>query len=452
MKTRIYPSLLMIGILLGLAACQAVPADIPPEPSIPSAEVSPTAATPEDNPMGTTIQSSKTRQEAPAVPQSDLQTLSAGNTAFALDLFQQLKSKDGNLFYSPYSISEALAMTYAGARSSTASQMADVLHYTLPQEALHPAFNALDQELASRKSEPTEFSGSGFQLNIANSLWGQQGYAFEESFLDTLALNYGAGMRLVDYAQNSEAVRQEINNWVSQQTEQKIQDLVPPGALNSLTRLVLANAIYFKAAWASQFEASQTQIQPFTLLDGSPVQVPLMQQEEDFNYAEGSGWQAVELPYEGRQVSMLILLPEREQFSAFQDSLTPQKLDEILSSLADSQVILSFPQFEYDSEFALSQTLQALGMKDAFSTQADFTGMEPNGELFISEVLHKAYVKVNEEGTEAAAATAVVMEAKAMPMQKEPVEMRIDHPFIFLIRDNSTGTILFMGRVLDPTR
>ncbi len=448
----------LLFFILGLSACQAVGETNPPKPEtdIPIVESTDLPEpTLEDmvKPMTDldVVQSSEKRLEAPIVPQSDAEALIEGNAAFAMELYQQLRGETGNLFYSPYSISLALAMTYAGARGQTEAEMAKVMRYTLSQDALHPAFNALDQELASQAIDPQAGMGKGFQFNIANSLWGQKDFAFRQEFLDRLALNYGAGMRLVDYLHDTEGARLKINDWVSDQTEEKIQDLIPTGALNAETRLVLANAIYFNAAWARPFEELRTQEQPFTLLDGSEISIPLMNQTENFRYASGNGWQAAELPYEGFQMSMVILLPEREGFSDFEVGLDEGQLKTILDKMSSVKVDLYLPKFTYESEFALSKTLRAMGMSDAFSMAADFSGMTDTDELFISEVIHKAFVDVDEEGTEAAAATAVIMEAKAMPMMEEPVEMRVDHPFIFLIRDK-TGTVLFMGRVLNPAK
>ena len=449
---------ILLFSLMGLSACQAAGEIKPPESMTEATVVESTdlpAQTQEDvmPPSIDTelVQSSIKRFEAPDVSQADQKTLIAGNTAFAMALYQQLRGESGNLFYSPYSISLALAMTYAGAGGQTAAQMAEVMQYRLAPDALHPAFNALDQELASRKIDPEAGLGKGFQLNIANSLWGQKDYAFNQEFLDRLAMNYGAGMRLVDYLHDTERARLNINAWVSDQTEEKIQDLIPRGALNMETRLVLANAIYFNAAWARPFEEMQTTEQPFTLLDGGEVSTSLMNHTESFRYASGTGWQAVELPYEGHQMSMVVLLPEREGFTDFEAGLDEEQLQIILDKMSYESVDLYLPKFTTESEFALSKTLRAMGMLDAFSMAADFSGMTDTDELFISEVLHKAFVDVDEEGTEAAAATAVIMEAKAMPAIEEPVVMRVDHPFIFLIRDQS-GTILFMGRVLDPTK
>ncbi len=250
------------------------------------------------------------REAAPQVSENVLQALAAGNSVFAFDLYQALRREEGNLFFSPYSISVALAMTYAGARSDTEAQMADVLRFNLPQDRLHPAFNGLDQELAKRGEGAAGVDGEGFRLNIANALWGQTGYPFLPEFLDLLARNYGAGMRLVDFASDAEAARVTINDWVSEQTEGRIKDLIPPDVLDATTRLVLTNAIYFNAAWAKPFQETATADGPFYPLDGEQVTVPFMHQSDTFGYARGDGYQLVELPYSGHELSMVILLPD----------------------------------------------------------------------------------------------------------------------------------------------
>jgi serpin B len=387
---------------------------------------------------------------SPDVPDADLGQLVEGNSAFAFDLYRLLaeQQEEANLFYSPYSISLALAMTYAGARGETEQQMADALRFALPQDNLHPAFNALDQELAQRGEGAQGKDEKGFRLNIANAIWGQQGYAFLDAFLDTLAMNYGAGLRVLDFASAPEQSRVTINDWVSEETEGKIEDLIPQGAIDPLTRLVLTNAIYFNAAWANPFEEQATQEGPFTLLDGSQVTVPMMRQTESFGYAKGEGYQAVELPYDGREMAMVILLPDRDDFEAFEDSLDGDRVQAIIKDLKYQQVALTLPKFEFDSRFSLNQALAALGMPGAFSSRADFAGMTGNKDLFISDVVHKAFVSVDEEGTEAAAATAVVMKLSAVA--EEPVLVNVDHPFVFLIRDIETGAVLFVGRVADP--
>jgi serpin B len=385
---------------------------------------------------------------APEVTEAELAKLALGNRAFAFDLYQILREEEGNLFYSPYSISLALAMTYAGARGETEAQMAEALNFTLPQDRLHPAFHTLDQVLASRGEEAEGKDGEGFRLNVVNALWGQEGYDFLPAFLDLLDENYGAGMRLVDFVAASEQARITINDWASDETEGRIQDLIPPGVLNSLTRLVLTNAIYFNAAWAEPFHPKLTRDGPFYLLDGSEVTVPMMRQTTSLGYAEGEGYQAVELPYDGGELSMVILLPDAGGLDAFESSLDAGQVDAMLDALAYQQVALTLPKFEFDSAFSLRAALARLGMPVAFSSDADFSGMTGNRELFIAEVIHKAFVSLDEAGTEAAAATAVMMQLTGAP--ESPPEVKVDHPFLFLIRDLETGTILFVGRVVDP--
>jgi len=389
------------------------------------------------------------REPSPQVSEGDLAELVEGNSAFAFDLYQVLRGGNGNLFYSPYSISLALAMTYAGARGETEGQMAEALHFLLSQERLHPAFNALDLELASRGEGAAGKDGEGFRLNIVNAIWGQKGYAFLSEFLDVLAENYGAGLRPLDFVNASEEARVTVNDWVSEQTEGRIEDLIPPGVIDALTRLVLTNAIYFNAAWSQPFEPRLTEEGTFHLLDGGKVTVPMMAQTESFSYAEGQGYQAVELPYDGWEISMVILLPEAGGFEAFEDSLDAERVDAVLKELARRQVALTMPKFEFESDFSLNEALSAMGMPVAFSGEADFSGMTGSRDLFISEVIHKAFVSVDEAGTEAAAATAVVIAELAMP--EEPVTFTVDRPFLFLIRDMETGTVLFVGRVVDPS-
>jgi len=397
---------------------------------------------------GDLLQSEKPRETAPEVSASDGATLVEGNSAFAFDLYQQLKGEEGNLFYSPYSISLALAMTYGGARGETEEQMVDALSFTLPQNQLHPAFNALALELDSRGEGAEGKDDEGFRLNIVNAIWGQQDYEFLNDFLDLLAVNYGAGLRVLDFIGATEESRVTINDWVSDQTEGRIEDLIPAGLITIWTRLVLTNAIYFNAAWEYPFEEDMTEDGTFYRLDGSEVTVPMMRQTESFGYAEGDGYQAVELPYDGEELSMVILLPASGRFEAFEETLDAPQVDGIIGSLEHRQVSLTMPKFEFDSSFSLRDTLSAMGMPVAFSMSADFSGMTVDPELFIAEVVHKAFVSVDEAGTEAAAATAVVMVPISMP--PEPAEVTIDRPFIFLIRDIETGAILFVGRTLDP--
>jgi serpin B len=401
---------------------------------------------------GELIQSDKPRVTSPEVDETDLALLVEGNSVFAFNLYQALKAGNENFFYSPYSISLALAMTYAGARGETEQQMADTLHFTLPQDRLHPAFNSIDTELGKRGQGAEGEDDEGFRLHVANAIWGQKDYQFLPTFLDVLAENYGAGLRPADFAREPEQSRITINEWVSEQTEGKIKDLVPQGLIHSLTRLVLTNAIYFNAAWSYPFKESMTKEEPFYLLDGSEVTVLMMEQTENFvGYTEGEGYQAVELPYKGHELSMVILLPREENFEQFEGALSYQLVDSILEALEHDHINLKMPRFSFKSEFSLSETLAAMGMPDAFSAgAADFSGMTGNRELSIQEVVHKAFVSVDEAGTEAAAATAVTMPTSAPP--EEPIVVNINRPFIFLIRDIETGSLLFMGRVLNPVQ
>jgi serpin B len=406
---------------------------------------------------GLAVASEKERQVSPDVSDADLHALVEGNSTFAFELYRLLAEREGNenLFYSPYSISLALAMTHAGAHGETEQEMAEALHFILSQENLHPAFNALDQELAQRgeraegKDDADKEHQEGFRLNVANAIWGQKGYQFVDTFLDVLAENYGAGLRTLDFAGSPEESRVVINDWVSEETEGKIEDLLPQGSIDALTRLVLTNAIYFKAAWANPFEEADTREGTFSLLDGGEASVPMMRQSESLGYAEGEGYQAVELPYDGREMSTVIVVPEEGEFEAFEESLDAGRVEATIEQLSRRQVALTMPTFEFDARFSLKEALAALGMPQAFSEAADFSGMTGKKDLFISDVFHKAFVSVDEAGTEAAAATAVVM--KLTSAASDPVEVNVDRPFLFLIRDVETGAILFVGRVVDPS-
>jgi serpin B len=396
--------------------------------------------------------SAKVRDTNPVLEECQLTALAAGNNAFAADLYQALQNGGSNLFFSPYSISLALAMTYGGARGDTAEEMAETLHLTLPEAGVHNGFNALDLALASRNNEGDEMM-PGFKLNVANSAWVQYDRPFEQAYLDLLAESYDAGLYLTDYVKDSEGSRLAINDWVSEETEGKIEDLIPQGAINALTRLVLANAVYFNAGWQNTFDEDLTEEGDFTLLDGSQVTVPMMatSDPQPFGYAAGEDYQAVELPYNGGQLSMVIVVPEVGQFEPFEAGLDSDKLTDLLDALETKQVELKMPKFSFESEFGLVSVLRQLGMGSAFDPQsADSSGIDGSRDLFISDVIHKAFVSVDEEGTEAAAATAVVFRMTSLPVTD--VQMTIDSPFIFLIRDKPTGTLLFLGRVIDPTQ
>ncbi|MDP2873406.1 MAG: serpin family protein [Bacillota bacterium] len=394
--------------------------------------------------------SDRPRVTNPNISDADLAALVGGDTEFAFDLYQALSSEaSGNLFYSPHSISLALAMTYAGARGETEEQMAQTLRFHLAQDALHKAFNGLDQELASRGKGAAGKDSKGFRLNIVNAIWGQQDFHWAPAFLDTLAENYGAGIRLVDYVKDPERCRVTINDWVSKQTEGRIKDLIAKGMIDRLTRLVLTNAIYFNAAWQFPFDKDATADGSWHLLDGGKATVPMMSLTENLGYASGDGYQAVELPYDGGELSMVVLLPDSGRFDEFEGRLDAALLGEILEQTGSERLSLTMPKFKFESEFGLGDTLAQMGMPIAFSGAADFSAMTGVRDLYISEVVHKAFVAVDEAGTEAAAATAVIMRLTAMPA--EPRVVSIDRPFVFLIRDIETGAVLFVGRVLNPS-
>ena len=393
---------------------------------------------------------------APAATDVELTELVDGNSAFAFDLYRSLGAEDGNLFYSPYSISLELAMTYAGASGETERQMADTVHFLLPQDRLHPAFNALDIELASRGGGTVGKEDEGFTLNMANAVWGQQDYEFLEPFLDVLAENYGAGVRPIDFEGSPEQSRIRINDWVADRTEDRIKDLIPEKAIKKITVLVLTNAIYFNAAWNYPFETS-VGVRPFHQLNGSEVDLPMMGQTERLGYVRGDGYEAVVLPYDGLKISMTILLPDAGTFREFEQAMDAALFSRTLESIEHDYVELTIPKFEFESEFKLTDALKAMGMPNAFDKEAsEFQGMDGRsclaGDLpclVISEVVHKAFVSVDEEGTEAAAATSVITE-KVVEGRSDPIKVMVDRPFIFLIRDRDTESILFVGRVENP--
>jgi len=409
-----------------------------------------------------------------------------GNTAFALDLYKQLRPEKGNLFFSPYSISTALAMTYGGARGKTLREMANVLrlpvvdelrsgftdrlgrHVTrihpvyIPSRRLAAAFGALEKAL---KADPKT---AGYELRVANRLWGRKGHAWEPAFLDLTRKHYGAGLQELDFRNDPEGARKIINAWVEKQTKDKIKELLKRGIINPDVALVLTNAIYFKGDWACQFDKKKTKDAPFGVVGPRAMtrlpRVPLMYQKGDFRYAlgryegvDGGSVQVLELPYKGKRLSMVVLLPNKVRgqldgsLADLEKALSPATLKAWLARLRKQEVHVYLPRFKMTCEFKLKKILQAMGMKDAFVPRiADFTGMRKTAKsegLHISAVVHKAFVDVNEEGTEAAAATAVVMEDVGY---HPPTVFRADRPFLFLIRHVKTGSILFLGRVVNP--
>jgi serpin B len=433
--------LLVVSVLL--AACGTVPAE-PPAEATPTESPPPPQAEPTQTPgsnAGTVkvVASQMERITDPEVAPDDLVEWSTGHNDFAFRLYQAIREDNDNLFFSPYSISTALAMTYAGARGETATQMAEVLGFTLPQETLHPTTNAVAQSLENQET---------LTLTVANSLWAQEGYGFLDAFLDTLARNYGAGLNIVDYIDPvaREEARLAINAWVEEETQGRIEDLIIEDMLTDLTRLVLANAIYFKGDWEQPF-LSGTRDDTFVLLDGSEVTVPMMSRRAGTPYAEGEAYQAVALPYTGGRMQMVILLPAPGAFAEFESQLDAAFAGNIVDQMTRSDVKLYMPRYSYDARLELETTLSEMGMPDAFDdTRADFSGMDGTTLLYLSRVAHKAFVAVDEEGTEAAAATGVVAEIESLPL-----EVQVDRPFIYFIHDTELDLVLFLGRVLDPS-
>lgn len=374
---------------------------------------------------------------------NDINTLVKGNNAFAIDLYKILATDKGNLFFSPYSISSALAMTYAGARGRTAKQMADVLHFTLPDEKLHMGFYNLSRLIESKDKD--------YQLSIANALWGQKNYKFNQEFIDLMNKYYEAGFKEVDYINDAERekTRKIINTWVEDNTNKKIKDLIGPRDLNSLTRLVLTNAIYFKGKWEIQFDPKETKEMPFYVSEKEKVNVPMMRVDSEFNYTEDENVQVLELPYVGKDLSMIVILPKPQlSLSSLEKKLSLDMLDSWISNLSKSKVEVYIPKFKLTKRFVLNDPLIKLGMVDAFDEMfADFSGMTPKPDLYITSVIHQAFVEVNEEGTEAAAATAVIMGTKAFV---KSYKFLADRPFIFMIRDLRSNSILFIGRLTKP--
>lgn len=383
-------------------------------------------------------------------PDPDVSLVPAINT-FALDLYDELQlAGTGNLIFSPFSVSQALTMTYAGAAGETASQMADALGFNLPPTELNDTYALLNADLVARGSASEEGA-----LRVANALWGERTYPFSSAYSNELERAYSAGLHYTDFAGDPEGAREDINTWVAEQTEERITDIVPPDAITPMTRLVIANAIYFFGPWRHRFTVSSTVDDVFHLADGSETTVPFMVQQETFAYASGDGWQAIDLPYEQDGITMTILLPDEGRFTDVEESLGAGTIDDVVTGLDWTEVRLHLPRFEFEFATSVADALMNLGVTDAFdANRADFSGMVdgvPAEPLSIGDVLHKAFISIDEEGTEAAAATAVIGEVSAAPPSDEPIELRIDRPFIFTIRDTVTGSMIFLGRVVDPS-
>ncbi len=362
------------------------------------------------------------------------------NNQFALDLYSELKDKEDNIFFSPYSISVALAMTYEGARGQTAEEMQSVLHFPGDNSARRSSFAALHNKINSKNAK--------YRFSIANALWIQKDYKLLDNYTNVVQNYYGGRATNVDFA--SEDARKTINNWVEDKTNNKIKDLFPQGSLNGDTRLVLTNAIYFKGDWVKQFDEKETKQEEFRISKDNVIQVSMMRRTDEgarFNYAETEELQILEMLYEGEELSMLVLLPKNNNLSSLEEFLTIEKLTEWKNKLTDQRVNIFIPKFTLNTKYFLKDTLSRMGMPSAFIS-ADFSGIDDTKSLFIDKVIHQAYIKVNEEGTEAAAATGVsVFTISAKP----PIpEFRADHPFIVIIQDRETGNILFLGRITNP--
>ena len=392
---------------------------------------------------------------------AQVQSLVAGNTTFALNLYSELATNSGDLFFSPYSISTCLAMLYAGASGNTQQQMSQVLGFGANQQQFATLFGQLQAELA------TDQQANAIALDIANALWTQEGFPFLPAFLETATNQYQASVNQTDFTTPADdvAATQTINDWVAQQTQNKIQNILPPGSINPLTRLVLANAIYFQGSWTWSFEATNTSTQPFYLSSGAYVEAPLMHQPSPtnqfgvspadtpmFNYMEINDFQALELPYASNQVSMLLLLPSQvDGLGQMEQELSPALLSNVLAQMTLAHVDIFLPRFTLESSFELSNTLAAMGMPDAFMPGvADFSGIDGQTDLSLTHVFHKAWGEVNEQGTKAAGATVGTVGTSGV-MRSSVFVFRADHPFLFFIRDTQTGSLLFLGRLANPT-
>jgi len=397
--------------------------------------------------------SDQPRDESPEVSSADYAAFISNTNQFGLDVFGELTDDEANAVFSPVSTAVALGMAYAGARGETATQMATVLHNDLPDDTFHASMNQLALDLDARNVAPHEtMEGTkSVRLSLVNSSWAQKDYPLLAPFLDILATQYDAGMHLADFINDPDGSRRLINQWVATETEDRIEELIPPNGITDLTRLVLTNALYFYGTWATPFNAEYTSSGAFHTLAGSDVTADFMIDTGYYPYGEGTDYQIVDLPYDGGDLAMSVVLPEAGRFGEIRDALSSDWIEQARAAISTEQEVrVSLPKFSYTwGTESLKPALESLGMTDAFVyPTADFSGMESTRELYISEVFHQAFVAVDEDGTEAAAATAVVMTAGAIP--DPPVPFDADRPFLFLIRD-ATGAILFVGQVLDPT-
>jgi serpin B len=382
------------------------------------------------------------------VPAADIALAVHGNTAFALDLYREIAADPGNVFFSPFSISEALAMTSAGARGATERQMAAALHLELPPDRIHPAFDAITRAITEPADPGQGADGGAFTLTLDSSIWAQQGYPITLSFLDILTTDYRAELHVVDFLHDFEGARTAINCWMNQGTGQWIDGLLPAGSISSATRLVLGNAVHFSAAWKTAFDPADSRLLPFTRRDGSSVVVPTMKGSHNLAYGEADDYSALAIPYDAGQLSMVLFLPRDRTLDAFTASLTPERLTSIVEGFEPRMVAVSLPAFAIDSSLSLAGALARMGMKAAFTDEADFSGISGETGLSLDDLVHQTFIDVDEAGTEAAVATVAGFTTTAAHL---PAEIRFDRPYLFVVRDGATGTVVFMGRVEDPT-
>jgi len=394
------------------------------------------------------------REEKISLPEpkpelGDIKNVVDANNQFALDYYSKLKERNGdNIFFSPFSISSAFVMTYEGAKGQTSEEIRSVFYFPADDDLRRTEYAAIFNELNKKDKK--------YKLSVANALWAQKDYQFLKEYFERIEKYYGGKANNLDFKKDPEGSRITINNWVENQTNNKIKDLIPSELIDKSTKLVLTNAVYFKGEWVKQFNEKDTRDEDFRISKNNIVKVPMMQRTDEdakFNYAENDKLQILEMPYSGEELSMLILLPKNDDLSTLENLLSIKKLSEWKKNLEKQRVKVFIPKFKFETKYFMADDLKAMGMPTAFSDSADFSGMTGKRDLKIDEAIHQAFIEVNEEGTEAAAATAVVIMPTAMPRQKTPKIpiFRADHPFIFLIQEKSRGNILFMGRVVNPT-
>lgn len=375
---------------------------------------------------------------AKAVPE-----LAPRNNDFAIKLYRELAPEGGNIFFSPYSITSAFAMTREGAKGDTAAEFDSVFGFPAPDEGLAESFGAAAAALEAGKGTA--------KLTLANSIWPQHGYKFKADYLSKLRKSYGARSSVVDFRKDAEAARKEINDWTEKKTEGKIKDLFPPKSLNTLTRLVLASAVYFKGTWQHPFEARMTSDADFFVKEGEPVKVKMMTHpgQKKRLYTADELAAVVDLPYAGGSLSMMAVLPrDGKRLSEVEGALSAAKIASWRADMQERDVKAFLPRFKFSAKYSLADILPDMGLKLAFTDAADFSGMDGTQDLYVQKAFHQAFVEVNEEGTEAAAATGVAMGLKSIMMDFEV--FRADKPFLFLIIENRTGLVLFIGRVENP--